>query len=241
MFGEKIAHGTPFRRAVEEGLLDPKRVIQIGIRGSLYMGDMWKFSYDSGMRVMLIEEVEERGWRACIDEARDIVGDDPIYVSFDIDSLDPAFAPGVSHHEPGGLSTREVIGIIQGLKGRIVGADIVELNPRRDPSGITAMAAAKPPASLEEIMKGISESRIKEVKVLPKADVQGSLEAVTGSLRNLDRDEVELSFVHRAVGGITENDITLAATTNSSMCKPTKATTSCGIERAGAAPNTDRI
>ena len=72
--GSRFHHGAPFKLAVDEGLLAPKRVVQIGIRGSLYMRDMWKFSFDSGMRVMMMEEVEERGWRACIDEAVRIVG-----------------------------------------------------------------------------------------------------------------------------------------------------------------------
>ena len=95
--GSRFHHGAPFKIAVDEGLLDPKKVVQIGIRGSLYQQDMWKFSFDQGMRVMMIEEVEDRGWRACIDEAKDIVGDMPIYVSFDIDSLDPSFCPRHRH------------------------------------------------------------------------------------------------------------------------------------------------
>lgn len=141
--GSRFHHGAPFKVAVDEGLLDPKRVVQIGIRGSLYMADMWKFSFDSGMRVMMIEEVEERGWRACIDEARDIVGNDPIYVSFDIDSLDPAFAPGTGTPEAGGLTMREAQGMVRRLEGlSIAAADMVEVSPPFDAGGITALNGA---------------------------------------------------------------------------------------------------
>jgi len=107
--GSRFHHGAPFKVAVDEGLLDPKRTAQIGIRGTLYDPKMWQFSYDSGMRVMLIEEVEDKGWRQCIEEAKKFVGDGPIYVSFDIDSLDPAFAPGTGTPEAGGISMREAL------------------------------------------------------------------------------------------------------------------------------------
>lgn len=141
--GSRFHHGAPFKVAVDEGLLDPARVVQIGIRGSLYMGDMWKFSYDSGMRVMLIEEVEDRGWRTCIDEAKEIVGDAPIYISFDIDSLDPAFAPGTGTPEAGGLTMREAQGMVRRLEGlSIAGADMVEVSPPFDTGGITALNGA---------------------------------------------------------------------------------------------------
>jgi guanidinopropionase len=141
--GSRFHHGAPFKVAVDEGLLDPKRVVQIGIRGSLYMRDMWKFSFDSGMRVMMIEEVEERGWQACIDEARDIVGDQPIYVSFDIDSLDPAFAPGTGTPEAGGLTMREAQGMVRRLEGlNIIGSDMVEVSPPFDAGGVTALNGA---------------------------------------------------------------------------------------------------
>lgn len=141
--GSRFHHGAPFKIAVDEGLLDPTRVVQIGIRGSLYIRDMWKFSLDSGMRVMMIEEVEERGWRACIDEAREIVGDAPVYVSFDIDSLDPAFAPGTGTPEAGGITMREAQGMIRRLYGLdIAGADMVEVSPPFDVGGITALNGA---------------------------------------------------------------------------------------------------
>ena len=141
--GSRFHHGAPFKIAVDEGLLDPRKVVQIGIRGSLYNADMWKFSFDSGMRVMMIEEVEDRGWRACIEEARGIVGDAPVYVSFDIDALDPAFAPGTGTPEAGGLTMREAQGMVRGLTGLdIRGADMVEVSPPFDSGAITALNGA---------------------------------------------------------------------------------------------------
>ncbi len=141
--GSPFHHGAPFKIAVDEGLIDPAKVVQIGIRGSLYNADMWQFSYDTGMRVMMIEEVEERGWRACIDEAREIVGATPAYVTFDIDSLDPAFAPGTGTPEAGGLTMREAQGMIRRLAGlEIRGADMVEVSPPFDAGGITALNGA---------------------------------------------------------------------------------------------------
>lgn len=153
--GSRFHHGAPFKVAVDEGLLDPKRVVQIGIRGSLYMSDMWKFSYDSGMRVMLIEEVEERGWQACMEEAKKIVGDAPIYVSFDIDSLDPAFAPGTGTPEAGGLTMREAQGMVRRLEGlSIAGADMVEVSPPFDVGGVTALNGATMMYELLCVMAG---------------------------------------------------------------------------------------
>ncbi|MFN3260834.1 MAG: agmatinase [Pikeienuella sp.] len=141
--GSRFHHGAPFKIAVDEGLLDPKRVAQIGIRGTMYNPDMWKFSYDSGMRVMKMEEVEEKGWRAAMAEALDFVGAGPIYVSFDIDSLDPAFAPGTGTPEAGGLTMREAQGMIRMLGGcEIIGADMVEVSPPFDVGGVTALNGA---------------------------------------------------------------------------------------------------
>ncbi len=141
--GSAQHHGAPFRVAVEEGLLEPARVAQIGIRGSVHSMDMWKFSYDSGMRVMLMEEVEARGWRACIDEAVALVGNRPCYVSFDIDALDPAFAPGTGTPEAGGFTMREAQGMIRALGGLdIRGADMVEVSPPFDVGGLTALNGA---------------------------------------------------------------------------------------------------
>ncbi|MEL6765940.1 MAG: agmatinase [Pseudomonadota bacterium] len=141
--GSRFHHGAPFKIAVDEGLLAPERVVQIGIRGSLFMREMWQFSYDSGMRVMLIEEVEDRGWKACMEEALGIVGNGPCYVSFDIDALDPAFAPGTGTPEAGGLTMREAQGMVRMLAGLdIRGADMVEVSPPWDAGGITALNGA---------------------------------------------------------------------------------------------------
>jgi guanidinopropionase len=107
------------------------------------------------MRVMMIEDVEERGWRACIDEARDIVGDMPIYVGFDIDSLDPAYAPGTGTPEAGGITMREAQGMIRRMAGLdIRGADMVEVSPPFDVGGITALNGATVMFELLCVMAG---------------------------------------------------------------------------------------
>ena len=153
--GSRFHHGAPFKVAVDEGLLDPTRVAQVGIRGSLYNPDMWKFSYDSGMRVMLMEEVEEKGWRAAMTEALAFVGEGPVYVSFDIDSLDPAFAPGTGTPEAGGLTMREAQGMIRMLAGQdIIGADMVEVSPPFDTGGVTALNGATVMFELLCVMAG---------------------------------------------------------------------------------------
>ncbi|MGB0847396.1 MAG: agmatinase [Thiolinea sp.] len=141
--GSKFHHGAPFSRAVEEGLLDPKRTIQIGIRGSVNDPDIWKFSHDAGMRVIYIEEYLEMGYQAVIEEARKIVGDGPTYVSFDVDALDPVYAPGTGTPEVGGYSTLEAQMMIRGLQGlNLIGGDVVEVAPPFDPSGNTALVGA---------------------------------------------------------------------------------------------------
>lgn len=141
--GSRFHHGAPFRRAVEEGLLDPRRVIQIGIRGSLNHPAMWQFSTDSGMRVVSMEEFSDKGWRWAAQEARRIVGSGPAYLSFDVDGLDPVFAPGTGTPESGGISMIEAQRLIRELGGiDFVGADLVEVSPPFDPSGLTAQSAA---------------------------------------------------------------------------------------------------
>jgi agmatinase len=140
--GAKFHHGGPFRQAVLDGVLDPERTIQIGIRGGAEY--LWEFSYDSGMTVIHAEEVAERGIPAIVETARKVVGDGPVYVSFDVDSLDPAFAPGTGTPEIGGLTTREVLQLLRGLVGvDVIGADVVEVAPQYDPTSNTAQAAAQ--------------------------------------------------------------------------------------------------
>jgi len=138
----KFHHGGPFRNAVLDGVLDPTRTIQIGIRGSSEY--LWEFSYESGMTVIHAEEVTGLGIPAIIERARKIVGDGPTYVSFDVDSLDPSFAPGTGTPEIGGLTTREVLDLLRGLKGlNIVGGDVVEVAPQYDATTNTAHAGAQ--------------------------------------------------------------------------------------------------
>jgi guanidinopropionase len=143
-FGEaKYTHGTPFRRAVEEGLLDPKRTVQIGIRGSLYTRNDYDYGREVGIRTIVIEEYFRMGVDAVIEEARRIVGDGPTYVSFDVDGLDPVFAPGTGTPEIGGFSTFDAQKMIRGLRGLdLVGGDVVEVAPPFDPSGNTALVGA---------------------------------------------------------------------------------------------------
>lgn len=140
--GAKFHHGGPFRQAVLEGSLDPTRTIQIGIRGG---GDyLWEFSHASGMTVIHAEEVAQMGIPAVIAKALEVVGAGPTYVSFDVDSLDPGFAPGTGTPEVGGLSPREVQALLRGLKGiDMKGGDVVEVAPSYDPTSNTAHAAAQ--------------------------------------------------------------------------------------------------
>lgn len=141
--GSALHHGATFKLAVEEELLDPKRTIQIGIRGSLNDEHQWQFSYDSGMRVLPIEEVFEKGIDAVIAEARRVAGDGPTYISFDVDGLDPAYAPGTGTPEAGGFSMFQAQRMVRGLRGlNLIGADVVEVSPPFDPTGYTALNAA---------------------------------------------------------------------------------------------------
>jgi guanidinobutyrase len=143
MFGEAIAHGTPFRRATEEGLLDPARVVQIGVRGTGYAADDFDWSRQQGFRVVQAEECWHRSLNPLMAEVRAQLGVGPVYLSFDIDGLDPAFAPGTGTPEIGGLSTIQALEIIRGCDGLdLVGADLVEVAPIYDPSGMTSLVAA---------------------------------------------------------------------------------------------------
>ncbi|MCR4281906.1 MAG: agmatinase [Bauldia sp.] len=138
----KFHHGGPFRQAVLEGVLDPQRTIQIGIRGSAEY--LWEFSADSGMTVIHAQEIDRIGLDEVIARARQVVGDGPTYLTFDIDSLDPAYAPGTGTPETGGLTTREAQYILNGLKGtNLVGGDIVEVAPQYDATTNTAQAGAQ--------------------------------------------------------------------------------------------------
>ncbi|MCR8549063.1 agmatinase [Salipiger sp. P9] len=137
--GTMYTHGTPFRRAVEEGLLDPKHVVQIGIRGTMYDREDRDFAAANGIRIIPIEEFHARGVADVMAEARDIVGSAPCYVSYDIDFVDPTFAPGTGTPEVGGPNSYQALQVVRELDGlTIVGADLVEVSPPFDPSGGTA-------------------------------------------------------------------------------------------------------
>ena len=145
--GSRFHHGAPFKVAVDEGILDPSRTIQIGIRGTMNNADMWKFSHTSGMRVMYVDECQDVDH--VLSEIRAVVGNTgrPTYISFDIDSLDPAFAPGTGTPEIGGLTSLQAQQILRGLCDpdlnlNVVGADLVEVSPPDDVGGITALAGA---------------------------------------------------------------------------------------------------
>ncbi len=140
--GAKFQHGGPFRLAVLDGVLDPARSVQIGIRGGAEY--LWEFSYESGMTVIHAEEVEGIGMERLIERARQIIGEGPTYISFDIDSIDPGFAPGTGTPEVGGLTPREVLELLRGLKGvNVVGGDVVEVAPQYDTTTNTAQIAAQ--------------------------------------------------------------------------------------------------
>ncbi|MBL0404931.1 agmatinase [Microvirga aerilata] len=141
--GQKLTHGTPFRRAIEDGVLDPERVVQIGIRGTMYSADERQWALDQGIRIIDMEEVAEKGIPYAIAEARRVVGTEPTYFTFDIDSIDPAFAPGTGTPEIGGFTSREALQLVRGFRHlNLVGADVVEVSPPLDQTGGTALVGA---------------------------------------------------------------------------------------------------
>jgi guanidinobutyrase len=143
MFGEKVTHGTPFRRAVEEGLLDCRRVAQIGLRGSGYTAEDFDWSRQVGFRVVQAEECWHHSLTPLMEEIRAKVGGGPVYLSFDIDALDPSVAPGTGTPEIGGLTSIQGLEIIRGChRLDLVGCDLVEVAPAYDLSGNTALLAA---------------------------------------------------------------------------------------------------
>jgi agmatinase len=156
--GTKFHHGGPFLHAVLDGVLDPTRTIQIGIRGAAEV--FWEFSYESGMTVVHMEDFEDLGMKRVIEMAKEVVGDGPTYISFDIDGLDPAFAPGTGTPEVGGLTPREAISLLRGLRGlNIIGGDVVEIAPDYDPTYVTAQVAKQ---MLFEILCLTAESFAKQ-------------------------------------------------------------------------------
>lgn len=143
MADTKINHATTFRRGVEEGLIDPKRTIQIGLRGSRFSPDDIKWGEDAGFTCITFEDYERMGREAVIKKIGEVLGTGPTYMTIDIDGIDPAWAPGTGVPEIGGLTPREVQVMVRSLQGRhLVGGDICEVAPCFDPTGITAVTAA---------------------------------------------------------------------------------------------------
>ncbi len=143
MFGEPVAHGTPFRRAIEEGLIEPRRMVQIGLRASGYAADDFDWPREQGVRVVQAEECWYKSLSPLMGEVREQLGTGPVYLTFDIDGLDPAFAPGTGTPEIGGLTVPQALEIVRGCRGLdLVGADLVEVAPAYDTTGNTSLTAA---------------------------------------------------------------------------------------------------
>ncbi|MEO1200190.1 MAG: agmatinase [Pseudomonadota bacterium] len=143
LMGTKINHATFVRRAVEEGLLEPKRVVQIGLRGTRYGDADIDYGHEAGIRMITMDAYEEMGRAAVIRSIQEIVGDGPVYITLDIDGLDPTDAPGTGVPEPGGISMRDAQMILRGITGLdVVGGDVCEVVPALDPTGITCINAA---------------------------------------------------------------------------------------------------
>ncbi|MFC6673901.1 agmatinase [Marinobacterium aestuariivivens] len=160
MFGEKIAHGTPFRRAVEEGLLDCDRVVQIGLRGTGYSADEFDWPREQGFRVVPAEECWHKSLTPLMEEVRAKVAGGPVYISFDIDGLDPAYAPGTGTAEIAGLTVPQGLEIIRGCRGLdIVGGDLVEISPPYDTSGNTALLGANLLFEMLCVLPGVKYDR----------------------------------------------------------------------------------
>jgi guanidinobutyrase len=157
MFGESIAHGTPVRRALEEGLIDPHAVVQIGLRGTGYTKDDYEWGRQQGFRVIQAEQCWHKSLVPLMAEVRAMLEDRPVYISFDIDSLDPSVAPGTGTPEPGGLTAIQGLEIVRGCRGlNIVGGDLVEVCPPYDPSGNTAMLAANILFEMLSVLPGVT-------------------------------------------------------------------------------------
>ncbi|MBN2741193.1 MAG: agmatinase [Rhodobacteraceae bacterium] len=160
-FGDNpFTHGTPFRRAIEEGLLDPHRIVQIGIRGSVYEPGEHDWAKAQGIRIIYMEEFVRRGVAEVMAEVHTIVGDTPTYVTFDVDSIDPSMAPGTGTPEIGGFTTREAQEMVRLLSGvNIIGADVVEVAPPFDLAGMTALVGATMMFELLCVMAALVDRR----------------------------------------------------------------------------------
>lgn len=138
--GNRINTGTPFRRSVEEGLTDPTRHVMIGIRGTMYDSEAFEWARAQGMTILGMDDIEELSAKGVVAKIRELMGNRPVYVSIDLDGLDPAAVPGTNYPEPGGVTIRDAQVILRGLRGlRVIGADVNELNPQVDPTGNSAI------------------------------------------------------------------------------------------------------
>jgi len=156
IWGSKFHHGAPFRLAVEAGVLDPNRTIQIGIRGGQNFMEGIEFSQSHGMRVVFMDEFSALGVEKVIQEAREVVGEGKTYISFDVDGLDPVYAPGTGTPEVGGITTLEAQQLLRGLRGlNLIGGDVVEVAPPFDNTGNTALVGA---TMMFEILSLIADS-----------------------------------------------------------------------------------
>lgn len=141
--GYPLSHGTPFIRAIEAGAIDTECYFQLGIRGPTYAASDYLEARALGAKIISADDVGERGVKSIVEEIRRQVGTKPLYISFDVDALDPAFAPGTGTPEIGGLTSREAVGFLRGLAGlNVVGADVVEVSPPYDPAAITSVLGA---------------------------------------------------------------------------------------------------
>jgi len=141
--GKTLTHGNPFRQAIEEGCIDPHHTVMIGMRGTSYNNADFEYGWEKGVTILPIEECFERGWPSVLQQAREIVGERETYVSFDIDFIDPTYAPGTGTPEVGGPTSFEAISCVRRLHGlNIIGADLVEVSPPFDVGGTTAWLGA---------------------------------------------------------------------------------------------------
>ena len=156
MFGERETHGTVFRRAYEEGLIVPEMVFQIGLRGTGYSADDFTEAADWGFNQYLAPDLWHKSLAPLAAEIKEKIGNHKTYISYDIDSLDPSFAPGTGTPEIGGLTTMQAMELIRGLRGlHIVGCDLVEVSPPYDPSGNTALTGANLMFEMLSILPGV--------------------------------------------------------------------------------------
>ncbi len=156
MFGEREVHGTVFRRAYEESLLDPTRVWQVGLRGTGYSAEDFDDPLEWGFKMILAQEIWHKSLKPLAEQIRKEIGEGPVYISYDIDSLDPAYAPGTGTPEIGGLTTPQAMELIRGLRGLdIVGCDMVEVSPPYDTTGNTALTGANLMFEMLSILPGV--------------------------------------------------------------------------------------